>query len=138
MDEMADTIRNVLDDQYEVDIQVEPRRVFNATPPTIDIYPGDPFLDSQTTGFGEEDNPVFTVRARVATGDSDAGQELLLELMDDEGDLSIVLALEDDRTLNGMASDVYAQGQAGWTMFDDGFGPLLGYAWRVLVIKARS
>lgn len=139
MDEMADTIRELIGGGVDgVDVQVEPRRVFNPSPPTVDIFPGDIFADPDTAGFGEPDQPTFTVRVRVATGDSYAGQDLLLALMDPEHELSVEVALAADPTLNGMASSIDIAGQSGWTAFDDGFGALLGYQWRVLVIRAYS
>ena len=140
MSQMADQIRNALSAVTDVDVQIEPRLVWNPTPPTIDLYPGDPFLDAELAGFGEPDQPVFTVRARVQTADTDAGQDLLVALMDPEDELSVSVALEDDPTLDGLATDIYVQGQAGWAQYPDvsGQGALLGYQWRVAVMNARS
>jgi hypothetical protein len=86
----------------------------NPTPPSIDVYPGDPFVDDAGAGFTDLDGSVyFTVRARVSTADSYAGQELLLAFMDSGGPLSVQAALAADDTLNGLASQVVVEGPTG-------------------------
>ena len=86
-------------------MQVTGRLNPNPTPPSIDVYPGDPFRDTPTAGFGQVGGELlFTVRARVTTVDNIAGQNLLLRLMDDEDDISVAGTLMEDQTLNGHAS----------------------------------
>lgn len=140
LDEMADQIRAQLVSVTDVDIQVEPRMVINASPPTIDMWPSDPSTDPDTAAhadlIGAE---IITVRARVSTADSVAGQDLLLALMDDEDDLSILIALNDDPTLNGLGR-LDVRNRSGYRLFPDpgGDGALLGCEWEVLVLKSHS
>lgn len=141
MDEMADTIRAAVAAVTDVDVQVEPRMIMNPTPPCIDIYPGDPSTDASVAGFGDRSGgEIFTVRARVGTADTDAGQDLLLAFMDDEGELSLWDAIEDEPTLNSLASDVEVQSRSGFVAVPDADGGTvrLGCLWSVLVIKAHS
>lgn len=141
MDELADQIRDVLDDVTDVAVQVEPRIVLNPTPPVIDMYPGDPSNDPELRGFADMvGGEILTVRARVSTADHTAGQDLLLALMDDEDPLSVMLAIKDDKTLNGLAADLDVRERSGYITFIDSVsdGALLGCTWQVVVIKARS
>ncbi len=140
MDEMADQIRSALAAVTDVDVQVEPRLVLNPTPPTIDIHPGDVGQDLASAAFGDEGGILLTVRARVTTADHDAGQDLLLAFMEEEGDLSVGQALYDDPTLNGNADDLTIQNLTGYVLFPDpgGDGALLGCQWTVLVLPSRS
>jgi hypothetical protein len=82
---------------------------------------------------------LITVRARVSTADHEAGQGLLLAFMDDEDDLSIVNALTDDPTLNGMGQ-IDVRGRTGYALFPvpAGDGVLLGCLWNAIVLKAHS
>lgn len=100
------------------------------TPPSIDIYPADPFQEG--AGYGVEDKRVWwTVRARVSTADPTAASETLLRLLDvhDPASVEVALALIADcpavvDTLNGLVS--------GFTRFaDDQSSDLLGCQWRV-------
>ncbi len=141
MDEMAAQIRNAYTSVTDVDVQVEPRLVINPTPPCIDIYPGDPSRDTESAAFDDlTGGYLFTVRARVSTADSEAGQDLLLAFMDDTNDLCLVQALEDEPTLNGLADDLSVRGVTGYVLFPDlgGDGALLGCQWTVLVLAANS
>ena len=123
------------------DVQIHPYYLLNPTPPAIDIYPGDPF--QQGAAFGTSGNDCFfTVRARAATADSDAGQGLLLQLLDINGPASVEAALVSDQTLGGLV-DSLAVGEAG-TPGVTGYreyvedtavnGRLLGCEWRVRVL----
>jgi hypothetical protein len=143
MDEIADVLRDTLAPVLAVEdlaVQVEPRLILNPTALSVDVYPADPFSDVSGGGFG---NPtgryVLTVRARTNTPDSPAAQDLLLALMDDEDDLSVIAALWDE-TLNGMVASLHIEGPSGYTQYVDpgGQGALLGCEWRVSVHKARS
>ena len=140
LDEMADTIRSAVATVTDVDVQVEPRMVLNPTPPCIDMYPGDPSADQDTGGFGEElGGELITVRVRVDTADHEAGQDLLLAFMDLEDELSIVTALTDDPTLNGLGQ-IDVQGRSGFALFPvpAGDGVLLGCTFSTIVIRALS
>lgn len=122
-------------------IQVRGRMIVNPTPPSIDIFPGDPSRGNDLTGFGDVMGElIFTVRARVTTADNEAGQDLMLAFMDDEHDYCIAAALEADQTLNGLAASVDASDMSGMIPFLDpgGEGSLLGCQWTVLVVNAPS
>jgi hypothetical protein len=140
LEQMAVKVREVTDTITDVDIQVESGIVINPTAPCIDIYPADPSMDPSVGGFGDIDGAEsITVRARVSTADSDAGQELLLAFMDDEDELSLAAALADDPTLNGMA-DLSYQGRGGYALFPtpQGDGALLGCLFTFTAIKMYS
>lgn len=139
LDQMADAIADALSG-VDVDVQVEPRMVWNPTPPCVDIWPADPSTDEELAGFDDDGAKLISVRARVGTADHEAGQDLLLALMDPEDDLSIRVALEDDQTLNGYASSVFVRDQSGYQMFPtaDNTGAYLGCQWTVLVIDIPS
>lgn len=138
MDEMAAKIEALFDASDNV--QVTSRMNFNPTPPSIDIYPGDPSREEQTAAFDDiSGSLLFNVRARVGTADHEAGQEVLLALMDDEDDWCIAAALLDDPTLNGYATAVDLSSMSGYMLFPtpDG-GAFLGCLWQFEVIPARS
>ena len=122
MDEMADSLLAVVGPAVtETEVQVVGRLNPTPTPPSIDIYPGDPFRDTPTAAFGDVGGELlFTVRARVITTDNTAGQNLLLRLMDDTDDISVAATLMEDQTLNGLASSVYVEGNTGYTRYLDG------------------
>jgi hypothetical protein len=141
MDALADQIRDVLSDVTDVDVQVEPRIVLAPTPPTIDIYPADPSHDPELRGFADDiGGELLTVRARVTTADHEAGQDLLLALMDDEDPLSMVQAIKEDKTLGGVAGTLDVRERSGYITFLDSASDaaLLGATWTVVVVKARS
>lgn len=142
LDELGAQIRTVMEETTDVDVQVEGRMVVSPTPPTIDVYPGDVSRFPESAGFGLLDDRggyQFTVRARVATGDSFAGQDLLLAFMDDTNALCIASALQDDPTLNGLASSVSAQDPTGYVIYPEGdAGSLLGFQFTCVVLPAES
>jgi hypothetical protein len=117
-------------------IQVVPLMEVNPTPPCVDIYPGDPFAEEVTFDSGEE--LLYTIRARVTTADREAGQELLLGLMDRDGG-SVRGAVYTDRTLGGTADSVAVEGPSGYISYPDlsgtgAAGSLLGCEWRLRVL----
>jgi hypothetical protein len=83
----------------------------------------------------------FTVRARVTTADSDAGQDLLAQILEPE--TGVAAALMADQTLGGVV-DSLGFGDDGGTAAVSGLreyvedvavnGRLLGAEWRVRVI----
>jgi len=140
LDELGDAIRAAVEG-LDVDVQVEPRMVVNPTPPTIDVYPGDPSRDDEIAGFDDLDGAKrFTVRCRVNTADADAGQDLLLAFMDEENTLSIVAAIYDDPTLGGYVASIDVRGGTGYVLYPtpDGTANYLGCQWTVTVIDVSS
>jgi hypothetical protein len=138
MDALADQIRGVVDDVTDVAVQVEPRWVTNPSPPTIDIYPGDPSNDPDFRAFGEFiGGELLTVRARVDMSDTTAGQDLLLAFMDDVDPLSIVAAINEDDTLGGLAAAVDVRTRSGYVRFIES-SETMGCLWGIVVVKATS
>lgn len=86
-------------------LQVNPRLVWNATPPAIDMYPADPFQSG--IAFGVGNNEIrFIVRAMVNTPDQDSSQDLLLLMMSPHGPASVATAIMSDTTLGGTIEDI--------------------------------
>lgn len=116
-------------------LQVWPYLVLNPTPPTVDIYPADPF--SEQTGFDTTDarDVWFTVRVRVTPADVDAAQQLLLQLMDPRADTSMLAAIVADRTLGGRVSSLQPTGPTGIIVYSplQNEGYLVGCEWRTRV-----
>lgn len=136
LDELADKLADLPDVE-----QIRGRLNLDPTPPCVDIYPGDPFASQDEAGFGTDIGAyTFTVRARVATADHEAGQETLLAWMDDTSDTSVAVLLEDDQTLNGLASSVYVTGPSGFRHYIDHAGQpaYLGCEWSVKVLPETS
>lgn len=141
--EIVDAMRDKLEAVMaasQFTVQVDAFRNLNPTPPSLDIYPGDPFSQQEMASFGDDGELIFTVRARIGTADSDAGQEFLLRLMDTEDDLSVANALQDDQTLNGTAGSVYVQGPSGHRVYEDAAraAALLGVDFKVTVLRGGS
>jgi hypothetical protein len=118
-------------------IQIDPQRVFNPTPPCIDIYPGNPFLAQSAFGQYEA---LFAVRARVSMADNQAGQELLLDLLDPRSPMSVRAALRADPTFAGTVDDSGLEDgnldAGGFTIYQDTAQsePLLGCEWPLRVV----
>jgi hypothetical protein len=122
-------------------IQIDPKLVSNPTPPCLDIFP-DPtaFIERTSFGPGGGYEAVYTIRARVVTADQQDGQELLLELLDPHGPLSVWAALETDATFGGAVDDSTVEAVSGFLPYESaggggaGYtGTLLGCEWRLRV-----
>ena len=90
------------------------------------MYPGDPFQTGAGFGVGEV-QLFFTVRGRVSTADQEAGQKLLLRLLDPNDPASVEAALED-------VAVVVPEGVSGFREYLEETatnGRLLGCEWRV-------
>lgn len=112
------------------DLQVYGRLVFNPTPPSIDVYPADPFQEQ--VAFGSRNVEVFfTVRARMTTADNVAGQDVILAMMDPTTDVSVAAAL-----LKEPAVVDVVEPPSNYGLFVDpgAAGGLLGCTWRVGVM----
>jgi len=121
-------------------VQVEPGLVWNPTPPCLDVYQGDPFITRGSFGPGGGYEAIYTVRARVTTADQQDGLELLAEMMDPHGPLSVWTALEADATFGGTVDDSTVEALSGLLPYDSaggagGYtGTLVGAEWRLRVI----
>ena len=100
----------------------------NPTPPSIDVYPGEPF--QQGAGYGIPSKRVwFTVRARVATTDQEAASQLLLRLLDpaDLASVEAALAVNQLATVDNVNGSV-----SGFRRYaDDNGTDMIGCEWRV-------
>jgi hypothetical protein len=97
----------------------------NPTPPSLDVYPGDPFQTS--AGFGLDSRVFFTIRARVSTADPEHGQRQLLRMLDPQDTASVESALQD-------VAVVVPEGVSGFREYLEEAstdGRLLGCEWRV-------
>lgn len=95
------------------------------TPPSIDIYPADPFQEG--AGFGVSQKKVaWTVRARVSTADPLSASQTLLRLLDVNDPASVEAALQD---VAAVPNDGTVSGFVRFT--DDPSGDLLATQWRM-------
>jgi len=119
------------------DLQVYPFLNPNPTPPSIDIYPADPFQSS--SGFGQDMDTFWVVRARTTTADHEAGQRALLRMLDRGAPESVEEALTADQTLGGLVQSlgIPDEGVSGYRVYledPQGNGSLIGVEWRLEVI----
>jgi hypothetical protein len=133
---MADCVRSAL--ESELDIQVEPHMLTAPTPPTVDFYPGDTAKGTESLAFGEGGELLVTCRVRVNGNDDVANWELLNDLMDDAGDLSIAAALDADGDLNGYVTSMDFRDPTGMVLYTYGDQTLPGRQFTVMVIRADS
>jgi hypothetical protein len=135
----ADQIRDALTNTVQVDVQVEPRWIIAPTPLAVDVIPGTPGRDPQTAGFGDITGGYFlTVRARINTPDYDSSYDILMDMMDDESDLSLAGAVDADPTLGGTATSIDLTDFTGLQAYEriDGSGADLGFQFTVLALPA--
>jgi hypothetical protein len=109
----------------------------NPTPPSIDMYPGDFFQTG--SGFKNDSEAFFTIRARTTTADHESGQRCLLRLLDRRDPASVEEALTADQTLGGVVQSVAVapEGVSGYREYLEDAqanGRLIGCEWRVQVI----
>lgn len=131
---IASQIENELSAQI-TDLTVYPlRQIASPSPPCIDVYPADPFHEQTAYGYRNREL-FFTVRARVSAADSAGGQQLLLAMLDADGDTSILRALASDRTLQGWVDDSLVDVVSGYALHQDAADApaLLGATWRLKV-----
>lgn len=115
-------------------VQVDPKLNFNPTPPCIDVYPADPFMEQTAMPVASQE-VTFVIRARVTTADHEAGQDLLLDLLDPRGSSSLAAALAADSTFSGAVADSAVDSPSGYIVYESpgGSGALLGSEWRLRV-----
>lgn len=119
------------------DLQVTPFLQANPTPPSVDIYPADLFQAG--SGFRDDMDTFWTVRARTSTADHEAGQRALLNMLDRAAPESVEQALTSDQTLGGLVQStaVAEEGVSGYRVYledPQGNASLIGCEWRVEVI----
>jgi hypothetical protein len=109
------------------ELQVYPYYNSNPTPPSVDVYPADPF--QEPVGFGVGNSRVwFTVRARVSVADPVAGSQLLLRLLDpnDPASVEAALAVDDTAVIDNTQGEV-----SGFRRYAGDDAELLGCEWKV-------
>src|SRR5262245_59500260 len=116
-------------------LQVHPYMNPNPTPPSIDIFPADPFQDPE--GFSASKRLYFTVRARASAADQEtSGQLALLQLLEPTGPTSVEEAL----CWNGLGGvvgsvTVAAESPSGYRLYADPGGvTTIGVEWRLEVM----
>ena len=119
-------------------------RAFALVPPCVDMYIANPTgLEQGLAGFYDLYGGIpITIRVRVPTADIEAGEDLILGLMDDEDPLSIVAALDNDRTIGGIIDSLFWAEGYPWTglqPFDDpsGDGFYVGSTMTIVVVKSN-
>lgn len=97
-------------------VQVSPYALSDPTPPGIQILPADVDYD---LAFGRgADLWRFTVQPFVNFS-SDVGSQIFLdELLNPTGPRSVKTAIESDRTLGGIADNVWAKRVSGYRLLD--------------------
>ncbi len=145
MDAMADQLRDLINIPSNTIGLEFASRAFVLVPPCVDMYIGNPTgLEAGLAGNYDIYGGVpITIRVRVPTADIEAGEEIILGLMDDLDPLSIVAALDSDRTLGGVIDTCYwAEGfpWIGLTDFQDpsGDGFYVGSTMTVVIVKANA
>lgn len=117
------------------DLQVAPVLNIDPTPPSVDVYPAEDFMEG--LAFGKANSRYrLAVRARVSTAAHEEGQKLLLSLLDPSAATSLAQAIVADRTLAGSVSSLTVIGPSAYGIYRDagGVGSLLGAVWTVDII----
>ena len=116
-------------------LQITPYMNANPSPPSIDVYPDDPFQTG--AGFGETneagrwvpDSRIgFVIRARVGTADAEASQRLLYRMLDPRDPANVEAAIADTE------APVVPDGVSGFRPYVEDVGEngtLIGVEWRV-------
>lgn len=140
-DALADQIANAVAAATDIVIHVEGHWFETAELPAIDIYhtADNGLAPNLQGGFGDLlAFECFNIRVRVSPGDIDAGQRLLYELVDMEGDLSIIAALNGDPTVSNLAQTIAWGDWGGMSNFPDlnSDGSFIGEILPIKVVKA--
>ena len=117
--------------------QVSRYALFNPTPPGFHLWPSN--VPDYHKTFGEPgvrlSEVEFTVQAFVAFSTDIGAQEIMDEYLEAAGPKSVVAAVESDKTLGGLADDIFTrleQAYAAIVTADN--RPLLTSDWLVTVI----
>ncbi len=119
-------------------------RAFVLVPPCVDMYTGSATgLEGGLAGNYDIYGGVpVMIRIRVPTADIEAGEDIILGLMDDLDPLSIVAALDSDRTLGGVINTMYWNDYpwTGLQSFEDpsGNGFFVGSTMTTVILKANA
>jgi hypothetical protein len=136
---MADAIISLATgDERLMELQAVPFMLINPTPPSVDIFPADPFQDVSSFGPGSR-RTLWTARARVSTADDVSGQEVLLLLMEVNTDTSLRHVLENDSGVAALVDGISVGGPTGYRLYREPSpsqdlqhqGALLGCEWQI-------
>jgi len=142
LDELAQVLREEVGGPLStdgIDAEIEARLVMSPSEAVVlDVYPSAPSRDSEAAAFGDLSGfYVVTVRARVTVTDDANAQDILVDMIDDEHDLSVAAAVESDPSLNGYATQVAVDPDSFSGLLEFG-NTMVGCTWRVLVGAAVS
>ena len=141
-------ISEQLDDLINIPAQTLPiafaGRAFALVPPCVDMFIANPTgLEAGLSGFYDLYGGIpITIRVRVPSADIEAGEDIVLGLMDDEDPLSIVAALDSDRTIGGVIDTLFWADGYPWTGLTDfqdpsGNGFYVGSTMTIVVVKSN-
>ncbi len=147
--EIMDAIADQLDDLINIPANTIPisfaSRAFVLVPPCVDMFIANPTgLEAGLSGFKDTFGGIpITIRIRIPTADLEAGEDILLGMMDDEDPLSIIAALDSDRTLGGTIDDLTWGDGYPWSGYQDfgdpsGDGFYVGSTCTIVVLKKKT
>lgn len=145
MTAIAAQLEDLLEPPDGVVLHIEARAFAIAETPAIDMLITNPTgLEAELAGFRDVYGGIpITIRARVSPADAYTGEDMLLDMMDAEGGLSIIAALDSDRTLGGVVDSLRWGDGFPWTGYEDfplsdGSGVLLGSLLPIVVLPKAS
>jgi hypothetical protein len=121
-------------------VQVSAYILANATPPVLEVLPGDPATEYDMTFRRGSDRWNLTIRGRVGnTGDIGA-QKRLDRMLAPTGNESVKQAAETDRTLGGKADAIRVTTVSGYRTYMPAGGNTeqLGAEWTVEVFARND
>ncbi len=134
-------LESVIAQETSVDVHFEAGLFRSAELPSVNVYPTATGIIQDLAAFGDlYGGWPMTIRVAVSPADIDSGEQLLWQFMDDEGSLSIIEALDSDRTLGGLADTLMWGEWAGYLDFSppDEAGRFIGSTLPIVVAKART
>lgn len=130
-----------------IDLHIAGRAFSIAETPAIDVLiPAATGLEDGLAGFGSATRygafPAL-IRIRMGTADILTGEDLMLDMMDEEGPMSIIAALDADRTLGGAVDSLTWGNGWPWSGYQDfplsdGSGVLVGATMAVVLVLHQS
>lgn len=112
--------------------QIVPYMLGAPTPPTIQVFPETVEYDrAMHRGY---DAWTFVVQAFAGLTTDRGAQISVDEMLEPSGSNSIKAAVESDKTLGGIVSDVRVVSATGYRVYPSDGGAVLGCEWTVYVI----
>jgi len=142
---LADQIEDNITMTDDWELHVEPTPFPIAESPNINMLLTDPTgFEEGIAGFADLYGGVpIAITFRVPSADLIAAIEMALAFMDADGDMSILAAIDSDRTLGGVVDTIGWGDGFPWTGFTaspvvDGDGILLGSRLNIVVVPKAS